>query len=119
MFYFLFLFLFSQKKKNRINKNVKRALKKNRVIYKIKFILMSSIKREEKPSSSNDSKNNIEVMLRQFGNLLQQTKERIERFEARMAEIEKRQQPRGRDRRRNDEGEYKEVDGDGFDEDDE
>ena len=34
-------------------------------------------------------------------------------------EIERRQQPRRRDRRKNDEGEYEECDGDGYDEEDE
>ena len=48
---------------------------------------MSSIKREEEPSSSNDPKNNIEVMWRQFGNLLQQHNARMERLEARMTDI--------------------------------
>ena len=66
---------------------------------------MSSVKREEKSSSFNDLKNNMEAILRQFDNLLQQNNERMEHFGARMAEIERRQQPRRRDRRRNDEGE--------------
>ena len=66
---------------------------------------MSSVKREEKSSSSNDLKNNMEAILRQFDNLLQQNNERIEHFGAGMAEIERRQQPRRRDRKRNDEGE--------------
>ena len=81
--------------------------------------MMSSMKKGEEPSSSNDPKNNMESMLRQFGNLLQQNNERIEHVEARMAEMERRQQPRRRDRRRNDEGQYEEFDGDEFDEGDE
>ena len=36
-----------------------------------------------------------------------------------MVETERRQQPRRRDRRNNDEGVYKEFDGDGYDEEDE
>ena len=36
---------------------------------------MSSIKKEEEPSYFNDPKNNMEAMLRQFGNLLQQNNE--------------------------------------------
>ena len=52
---------------------------------------MSSVKREKEPNSSNDPKNNMEAMLRQFGNLLQQHNEWIEHFEARVAEIERKQ----------------------------
>ena len=81
--------------------------------------MTSFVKREEEPSSSDDPKNNMEAMFRQFDNLLQQNNERMERVEARMAEMEKRQQPRMRDKRRNDEGEYEQFDGDDLDEEDE
>ena len=36
---------------------------------------MSSMKKEEEPSSSKDPTNNMEAMLRQFDNLLQQNNE--------------------------------------------
>ena len=52
---------------------------------------MSSLKKEEKPHSSKDPTNNMEAMLRQFGNLLQQRNERMERLEARMVKIERKQ----------------------------
>ena len=77
------------------------------------------MKREEESRSSKDPTNNIEVMLRQFDNLLQQNNEWMECVEARMAEMERRQQPRRWDRRRNEEGEYEEFEGDEFDEEDE
>ena len=79
---------------------------------------MSTLKKEEEPSSSRDPTNTMEVMLRQFDNLLQQSNERMEHFDSRMVEIERRLQPRRRDRRRNDEGENGEFEGDEFDDED-
>ena len=80
---------------------------------------MSFLKKEEEPSSSKDPSNNMEAMLRQFGNLLQQNNEQMERVEARMTDMEKKQQPKRWDRKRNDEGEYEEFEGDEFDDEDE
>ena len=51
---------------------------------------MSFMKKEEEPSSSKDPTNNMEVMLRHFGNLLQQNDERMEHVEARMPKMERR-----------------------------
>ena len=62
---------------------------------------MSSVKRKQKPSSSSDTKN-MEAMLRQFGNLLQQSNERMERFEARLTKVERKQEvfnPRRQEKR--------------------
>ena len=81
--------------------------------------MMSYIKKEEEPSSSNDPKNIIKALVMQFDNFLERDKERWEHFKVWMAEIERKQQPRRRDRRNNDEGEYEEFDGDGYDEKDE
>ena len=52
---------------------------------------MSFMKKEEELSSSNDPKNTMEAILRQFDNLLQQRNERMEHLEARMAKIERKQ----------------------------
>ena len=82
---------------------------------------MSSIKKEEEPSPSNNLIITIEVMTKQFerlGNLFQQNTDRLERFEVRMIELERRQHPRQyprrQDRRRNNGDEYKDVSGDDF-----
>ena len=76
------------------------------------------MKREEEPSSSNDPKNTIEPLLRQFDNFLQRDNEQWEHFETRMEQVERMLQPRRRKRKRNDEGEYEEFEGDEFDEED-
>ena len=54
-----------------------------------------------------------------FGNLFQQNNEQLERFEARMIELERRQQPAtfGGSARRNVEDEYEGVMGDDFQDD--
>ena len=85
---------------------------------------MSSNSREEEPSPSTDLKFTMEAMMKQFecfGNLFQQNNERLEYFEARMTEIERRQHPRQyprkQDKRRTDKDEYEDVSGDDFEDD--
>ena len=80
---------------------------------------MSFMKKEEELSSSNDPKNTMKALVRQFNNFLQRDNERQERFDPRMVEVERRLQPIRQDRRRNDESEYEEFEGDDFDDEDE
>ena len=85
---------------------------------------MSSNSREQKSAPSIDLKFTIEAMMKQFehfGNLFRQNNERQGHFEARMMELERRQQPiqhpRRQDRMRNIEDEYEGMLGDDFEDD--